>query len=110
MNSLQLTFKHMQPNEHVKSYAKEKSEKLNKFFDGRISVSWNFTFEKDVAIAHCHVVGKNIDYFGESQAESLPASIDLVIEKIERQVRKHKEIVRDHLHAANQEKLPISEE
>ena len=37
-------------------------------------------------------------------------SIDLVIEKIERQVRKHKEIVRDHLHAARHEKTPVNEE
>ena len=110
MNHLQMTFKHMQPNDKVKAYAQEKTERLNKYFNGKISVTWNFTFEKDVAIAHCHVVGKNIDYFGECQAESLPASIDLVVEKIERQVRKHKEIVRDHLHAANHAKLPASEE
>ncbi|MEN9722112.1 MAG: ribosome-associated translation inhibitor RaiA [Pseudomonadota bacterium] len=108
--NLQMTFKHIQPNEKVKSYAQEKSEKLNKYFDGKISVSWNFTFERDTAVAHCHVVGKNIDYFGECEAETLPASIDLVIEKIERQVRKHKEMVRDHLHSANHEKPPVTEE
>jgi ribosome-associated translation inhibitor RaiA len=39
-----------------------------------------------------------MDYFGEEVSEDLHISIDRVIEKIERQLRKHKEIVRDHLH------------
>ena len=103
--NVQMTFKQMQTNDSVKSYAREKTEKLNKFFKGRISVSWNFTFEHEMAIAHCHVVGKNINYFGESEAETLTASIDLVIEKIERQIRKNKEISRDHLHSSRGVKL-----
>jgi len=102
-----MTFKHIKPTEKVKSYAQEKTERLNKYFNGKINVSWNFTFEKNLAVAHCHVIGKDINYFGECEAESLSASIDLVVEKIERQVRKHKEIVRDHLHAANHQKTPI---
>lgn len=104
-----MTFKHIKATEKVKSYAQEKTERLNKYFNGKITVSWNFTFERDLAIAHCHVSGKDIDYFGECEAESLPASIDLVVEKIERQVRKHKEIVRDHLHSANRQKTIVEE-
>jgi putative sigma-54 modulation protein len=107
--NVQMTFKHIKPTDKVKSYAQEKTERLNKYFNGRITVSWNFTFERDVAIAHCHVVGKDINYFGECEAESLPASIDLVVEKIERQIRKHKEIVRDHLHSAHHQKTAIEE-
>jgi len=104
--NVQMTFKHIKATENVKTYALEKTERLNKYFNGRISVSWNFTFEGDNAVAHCHVVGKNIDYFGQCEAETLPASIDLVVEKIERQVRKHKEIVRDHLHSSRGVKTP----
>lgn len=96
--NLKTSFKHVEPTESLKNYITDKSSRLNKFFDGRISVSWNITFENQAAIAHCHVVGNNMDYFGEGQAPNFFAAVDFVIDKIERQVRKHKEQVRDHIH------------
>jgi putative sigma-54 modulation protein len=92
------SFKQMRSSETIRNYAQEKCEKLEKYFNGRISVTWNFSMEREDRLAHCHLTGNNMDYFGEAQTEDLRASIDLVIEKIEKQVRKHKEIVKDHLH------------
>jgi ribosome-associated translation inhibitor RaiA len=39
-----------------------------------------------------------MDYFGEASTEDFKASIDLTLEKIEKQIRKHKEIVKDPIH------------
>ena len=39
-----------------------------------------------------------MDFFGEASTEDFKASIDSALEKIEKQIRKHKEIVKDHLH------------
>jgi putative sigma-54 modulation protein len=96
--NLQFSFKHMKASDAIRDYAKEKSERLKKYFNGRITVAWNFSVEKQNRVAHVHLVGNNMDYFGESVSEDMHASVDLVIEKIERQIRKHKEIVKDHLH------------
>jgi putative sigma-54 modulation protein len=96
--NLNMSFKHMGSSEAIKTYTTEKSEKLAKYFNGKISVTWNFSAEKQLRSAHCHLVGNNMDYFGEAETEDLHASIDLALEKIEKQVRKHKEIVKDHLH------------
>ena len=95
---LNISFKHMDSSDALKAYTQEKSERLMKYFDGRITVDWNFSIEKQSRVAHCHLVGNNMDYFGEASTEDLYASVDVVIEKIEKQLRKHKEIVRDHLH------------
>lgn len=99
--NLNMSFKHIVPADDVKAYATEKSEKLKKYFRGKISVTWNFTKERKDCIAHCHLVGNRMDYFGETSAPDLFSSVDLVIEKIEKQLRKHKEIVKDHLHHKN---------
>ncbi len=96
--NLNMSFKHLEPTNSIKEYATEKSQKLKKYFRGRISVTWNFTKERQTCVAHCHLVGNRMDYFGETQAQDLYASIDLAVDKIEKQLRKHKEIVKDHLH------------
>lgn len=96
--NLNMSFKHMDATDSIKNFAGEKSQKLEKYFQGKINVTWNFSVEKMAQIAHCHLMGNSMDYFGEASTQDLYASIDAAIEKIEKQLRKHKEIVTDHLH------------
>ncbi|MFZ9596434.1 MAG: ribosome hibernation-promoting factor, HPF/YfiA family [Bdellovibrionia bacterium] len=96
--NLTIAFKHMNSSDSLKSFVEEKSETLKRYFHGNISVKWTLSIEKKDHIAHCHVMGNHMDYFGEAVSEEIKASIDLAIDKIEKQIRKHKEIVKDHLH------------
>ena len=98
--NLQITFKHMDASEAIKFYTREKTAKLEKYFDGRISVVWSFIVEKKDHVAHCHLKGGNMDYFGEATTPDLHQSIDHAIERIETQLRRHKEIVTAHKHGA----------
>ncbi len=97
-----LSFKRIDPTEAIKSYASDKSGRLKKYFRGRITVSWNFSVEKQNHIAHCHLLGNHMDYFGEGLTQDLFASIDLAVDRIERQLKRHKEIVKNRLHRAPQ--------
>ncbi|MBY0471329.1 ribosome-associated translation inhibitor RaiA [bacterium] len=106
--NLNMSFKHLEPTESIKAYTSDKSEKLSKYFRGKISVTWNFAVEKQSQIAHVHLVGNHMDYFGEAESSDLYASIDLAIDKVEKQLRKHKEIVKDHLHK-NGHRTPTEE-
>ena len=105
--NLNISFKQMSSSDALKFYTKEKSDKLAIYFNGRISVTWTFSVEKLNKIAHCHLVGNNMDYFSDAETADMHASIDLVIEKLEKQIRKHKEIVKDHLHK-NGHRLPAT--
>src|ERR1700722_20096053 len=96
--NLNMSFKHMTSSEAVKTYTREKCESLTKYFKGKITVNWNFSVDKLSHVAHVHLVGNNMDYFGEAQTEDLHSSIDMAVDKVEKQLRKHKEIVKDHLH------------
>ena len=95
---LNMSFKQMDPSNSIKEHVKEKSERLQKYFQGKISVTWNFHHEKQERVVHCHLVGNNMDYFGEANTGDFFASIDQAFDRIEKQLRKHKEIVKDHLH------------
>ena len=95
---LTMSFKQMKSSLAIQHYTREKSEKLTKYFKGRTTVTWNFSVEKTDHVAHCHLVGNRMDFFGEGTSEDLHASIDIALERIEKQIRRRKEIVKDHLH------------
>jgi putative sigma-54 modulation protein len=105
--TLQISFKQMRASDAIKRYASEKSENFAKYFRGRITVTWTFSVDKHLKVAHCHLVGNNMDYFGQAETSDMYGSIDVVLEKIERQIRKHKEIVKDHLHR-NGHRVPLA--
>lgn len=105
---VRVSFKDMEPSPAVRNFTLAKTEKLAKFFRGRIQVSWHFSVERERQVAHCHIVGKNIDYFGQAETTDLYASIDEVVAQIERQLRKHKEIVKDRLHSSANNKRRAS--
>lgn len=95
---ISISFKHMDTSEALKAYTEEKSERLKKYFNGKVHLTWNFSLENQERVAHCRLVGNHMDYFGEAASGDFHASIDQALDKIEKQIRKHKEIVKDHLH------------
>lgn len=93
---INMSFKHIDSTDAIKNYTVEKTQKLKKYFNGKVAVDWNFDVSKQNQIAHCHVIGNHIDLFGEATTTDLYASIDEAIHKLEAQLKKHKEIVTDH--------------
>lgn len=95
---IDLTFKHMDATEALKNHVNEKSERLKKFVSEQTQCQWVFFVEADLHVAELHVVGPHIDFFAQSKTGDLYQSIDEAVDKLEKQLRKHKEIVKDHLH------------
>jgi putative sigma-54 modulation protein len=95
---LNMSFKSIGATEALKAFTEEKSRKLEKYFRGRISITWNFDVIREDQIAHCHLVGNHMDYFVEAKTSDLYASIEQAVDRLEKQLKKRKEIVKDHLH------------
>jgi putative sigma-54 modulation protein len=96
--NLHISFKHMDHHEGLKEFIETKSETFKKYFNGKITVNWNLSVEKINQIAHCHLLGDGMDYFAESTTTDFRTSVENALDKVEKQLRKHKEIVTDHLH------------
>ncbi len=94
--NLNITFKHVDSSEALKEFIREKSETLSKYFQGKISVNWVISTEKLSRVVTCHLSGNSMNYMGEGRSEDFRASVDIALNKIEKQIRKHKEIVTDH--------------
>ena len=89
-------FKGVSSGNEIKSFINDKTEKLAKYFDGKIHAKWVLDQERDEKVVHLHVVGNHIDYFGEDRHENLLTAIEQTLDRVERQLKKHKEILKDH--------------
>jgi putative sigma-54 modulation protein len=96
---LAATFRHMDPSSAVKSYAEERLQKIRKYFQREpISAHATFAVERN----HNHVAEFQITLpnglviQARETTEDMYSSIDLAGARLERQVRKWKERIRDH--------------
>jgi putative sigma-54 modulation protein len=80
----------------IKDFLEDKTSKLNKYFDGKLHARWTIVYEQDEHESHLHVTGNNLDYIGKSRDHNLFTSIEGAVEKVDRQLSRHKEMVQDH--------------
>ena len=91
------TDRHEQHPASVKDYALEKAGKLARFFDGVNHIEIVLDRENDQHSTEMIVsASHNLRFVGHAAEDSIMASIDTVIDKIERQVVKAKERLKDH--------------
>jgi putative sigma-54 modulation protein len=105
--NIKITYKHLASTPGIDEATHRKSEKLKKYFKGKLNLDWNFTVEKQDQIAHCHLTGDHIEFFAEAKTDSLYGSIDAVVAHLERQVKKNKEQVTNHKGVLKASDLPL---
>lgn len=95
---LSVTFRHMDSTEALKEYAREKIERVRKYFPDPIKAHVVLACDRGYNhIADVNIVLHNgIVIAGRETTEDMYSSIDLVMAKIERQVRRYKEKIRHH--------------
>jgi len=96
---LSTTFRHMDASQAVREYAAEKLEKIRKYFNkDPISAHAVFSVERGFNhVADINITLPNgIVINAKETTEDMYSSIDLATARIERQVRKWKEKIRDH--------------
>lgn len=92
-----VTFRHMDSSDSLRDYAVGKLERVvDKYVHGSIEASVTLSVEKFRHIASYTVQIKNLTVKGDSSSEDMYSSIDLALDKIERQLRRHKDRLRDH--------------
>ncbi len=104
-----VTFRHTDPIESLKSYAEEKVSKIKKYLDAPMEADIVLSVEKfrhqaDVALS---VNGTRIK--GVEETGDMYSAIDQVIDKIEKQVKKHISKTRNY-RSKNYKKVIIDDE
>jgi putative sigma-54 modulation protein len=97
---LTISFKHLKHSDALDTKIKEKTEKLEKYFQGNTSVHWVCWVHENEHWAEIKVHGPKFDFFAKASSDNMYKTLDLCIEKMERQVERQKDIKRNKLHHA----------
>jgi putative sigma-54 modulation protein len=100
----------------IKAYAQAKLEKLTRHFDHILEARMELGTEKNkslenmkVAELTVHVTGRTGNILKAVQAaEHMNEAVDLVIDKMDRQIRQHKEKLKDHRRARPAAQAPAA--
>jgi len=90
------TFRHMEQSEALKSYAEEKLERVKKYIDSPINAQVYFTVEKIRHIVEIVISARGINTKASEATNDMYAAVDAVIDKIERQLKRYKEKLKEH--------------
>ncbi|HDQ40267.1 MAG TPA: ribosome-associated translation inhibitor RaiA [Desulfonatronum sp.] len=95
---IKFTFKNFEPSKHLKGYAQERFEKIAKYLpqEAQSELSVNLSVEKYRHMAEIILVGKDLHISANAESEDMYSTIDLVLDKLEAQVRKSREKGKDH--------------
>ncbi len=91
-----VTFRHMETSDALRSYAVEKSERLVKYLFEPIEIHWALSVEKIRHIADVNITANGVTIKAQESTPDMYSAIDMALEKLEKQVRKHKEKLKDH--------------
>ncbi len=93
---INITGHHIDITDALRSYVSEKLEKLERHFDHVTNVHVILTVEKQSQKAEANVHVSGADLFAQHDSEDMYASIDGLVDKLDRQVVKHKEKIGSH--------------
>ncbi len=93
---LNLSGHHIEITPALRSYVASKMERLERHFDQVTNMHVVLSVEKlrQKAEASLHVSGANL--FADAENEDMYAAIDALVDKLDRQIKKHKEKLKDH--------------
>lgn len=96
--NLTITGHHIEVTPAIRDYVTQKLERPVRHFDQVTSTRVFLTVEKLLHKAEVTLHVKGRDIFADATAEDLYAAIDLLADKLDRQVVKHKEKMTNHNH------------
>jgi putative sigma-54 modulation protein len=81
------TFRQMAGTEAVRNYAQEKVAKLQKFLRQSLRADVTLSVQGNEHVAEVHLKSGGTHLHGSEKSEDMYASIDLVVDKLESQIR-----------------------
>jgi putative sigma-54 modulation protein len=94
---IKISARHGHLSKETQDFIREKSEKLTRIFERLTSIEVTVDLKNDIKVVELNVSAEHKHDFvaRESNADVL-AAVDLVLDKLENQLRRYKEKVQDH--------------
>ena len=90
-----VTFKNLDPSDHIKTYVSEKLNRFDKYLYNPGEASVVLSVEKFRHIAEINIAGDRLNINGKEETEDMYSAIDMTLDKLEKQIKKNKQKVRE---------------
>jgi len=98
---ISFTFRNMDTGEWLKEYVEKKLTRIERYIDKPVNASVVLAVEKFRNVAEINLSAKGINLQGREEAKEMTLAVDNVIDKVERQIKKYKQKVRNHKDTAS---------
>ena len=101
--NIAMTFKNFEPSDHLRQYATRRFEKLGRFVHKADNVEMTvvLTVDKFRHKADVQFSGDNISFSAVEQSSDMYATVDMVLDKLEVQLKKHMERMKEKRRTAS---------
>ena len=90
-----VTFKNIDPSDNLKAYVSDKLDRFDKFLDNPAEASVVLSVEKFRHIAEIKITGDRLNINGKEETNDMYSAIDMVLDKLEKQIKKNKQKTRE---------------
>ena len=105
-----VTFKNIDPSDHLKAYVSDKLDRFDKFLDNPAEANVVLTVEKFRHIAEINIAGDKLTIIGSEETNDMYSAIDMALDKLEKQIKKSKQKIRERRSASKNRSLSMLEE
>lgn len=90
-----VTFKNIDPSDHLKAYVSDKLNRFDKYLYNTAEANVVLSVEKFRHIAEINIVGDRLSINGKEETEDMYSAIDMTLDKLEKQIKKNKQKFRE---------------
>jgi putative sigma-54 modulation protein len=105
-----VTFKNIDPSEHLKAYVSDKLDRFDRYLDNPAEANVVLTVEKFRHIAEINLAGDKLTIIGSEQTNDMYSAIDMALDKLEKQIKKSKQKIRERRSASKNRNRTMLEE
>jgi putative sigma-54 modulation protein len=90
-----VTFKNLESSDHLKAYVSDKLNRFDKYLYNPAEANVVLSVEKFRHIAEINIIGDRLSINGKEETEDMYSAIDMVLDKLEKQIKKNKQKFRE---------------
>ncbi|OGP49072.1 MAG: ribosomal subunit interface protein [Deltaproteobacteria bacterium RBG_13_43_22] len=103
---ISVSFRNVDPSDHLKGYAENRMARFKKYMEEPIEVHLVLSIQKFRHTADVTVSANGFKIKAQEETGDLYSAIDMVLDKIEKQIKRHREKVKEHKPEGNIKSQP----
>lgn len=93
---ISVTYRNAEGEDWQKTYVEDRLSKLKKYLDSPVDARVVLSVEKFRNVAEVNLIADGLNINAKEESKDMHVAIDDAVDKIERQIKKHKEKIRDY--------------